>query len=113
MKNLILPLIFISFFMHCPGQEQTNYKTVISKLTSFYNAAQYDSIWQLCSSQMQSALPLEKTREFFGQMKNEYGQIEHNTYYRTEGTMVIYSSKFEKSAFTIRIALDDVNKIAQ
>lgn len=112
MKNLALLLLFISSFTYGFCQEQSNYKTAISKLATFYNEGQYDSIWQLCAPQMQNALPLEKTQQFFSQLKEKYGQIQHSAYEKADGAAAMYSSAFEKGVMTVKIVLDGANKIA-
>lgn len=45
--------------------QNENYKMVMNKLISNFNADQYEKIFNDFSAEMQQALPLEKTKQFF------------------------------------------------
>ena len=45
--------------------EKAVYKNVADKLESNYNQDNYDDIFNMFSSEMKTALPLDKTKDFF------------------------------------------------
>lgn len=64
MKRLILILLLIMASTSVFAQNE-NYKMVMNKLISNFNADQYEKIFNDFSAEMQQALPLEKTKQFF------------------------------------------------
>jgi hypothetical protein len=64
MKRLILTVLLIMASTSLFAQNE-NYQMVMDKLISNYNADQYEKIFNDFSAEMQQALPLEKTKQFF------------------------------------------------
>ncbi len=79
MKRLILILLLIMASTSVFAQNE-NYKTVMNKLISNFNADQYEKIFNDFSAEMQQALPLEKTKQFFSGLKNKAGKIESTVF---------------------------------
>ncbi|WP_335958843.1 DUF3887 domain-containing protein [Acinetobacter bereziniae] len=52
----------------------------MNKLISNFNADQYEKIFNDFSAEMQQALPLEKTKQFFSGLKNKAGKIESTVF---------------------------------
>lgn len=89
-----------------------NYKTAIDHFQTNYNAEKYDEIFNDFSSEMQQALPLEKTREFLAGLKNQVGKIENKEFIDyQQGTYATYKTKFEKMILVVNISLDNENLI--
>jgi uncharacterized protein DUF3887/peptidase M23-like protein len=111
MKNLLLVLIFISCTISF-SQEQDNYKEVTSKFQTFYNAEDYESIFNMYDDNMRVALPLNKSNTFFAQnLKAGLGKILTMEFYKTNQTAYIYKTTFENGIFDILISLDKNNLI--
>lgn len=72
MKRLILTLLLIMASTSLFAQNE-NYQMIMDKLISNYNADQYEKIFNDFSAEMQQALPLEKTKQFFSGLKNKAG----------------------------------------
>ncbi|KAF1026998.1 MAG: Beta-lactamase [Acinetobacter bereziniae] len=112
MKRLILTLFLIMVSTSLFAQNE-NYKIVMDKLINNYNADQYDKIFNDFSAEMQQALPLEKTKQFFSGLKAKAGKIESTAFLNEQqGDYAIYKTKSEKMEFTVKISLDRQNHIS-
>ena len=66
MKTLSTLLLFILNSLILPAQnEKATYKLVADSLELNYNAENFEAIFSSFSPEMQKALPLEKTKDFF------------------------------------------------
>lgn len=112
MKRLILILLLIMASTSVFAQNE-NYKTVMNKLISNFNADQYEKIFNDFSAEMQQALPLEKTKQFFSGLKNKAGKIESTVFLNEQqGDYALYKTKSEKMEFTVKISIDHQNHIS-
>ncbi|MFC5624411.1 DUF3887 domain-containing protein [Algoriphagus winogradskyi] len=103
---LLLPLISFG-----QGEKET-YKKVSAEFEQFFNADEYQKVFDLFSSQMKAALPLEKTTEFVKGIKSQAGSIEKMEFIRYEnGTYASYKTNFERAVFAVNISVDGDNKI--
>ena len=91
--------------------ENTNYKTVADKFETYYNKAMYDSIFTLFSDEMQTALPLKKTTEFFTGLNSQAGTITRRQFIRYQETYASYKTNFERGLFSLNISIDNNSKI--
>jgi murein DD-endopeptidase MepM/ murein hydrolase activator NlpD len=60
---------------------------------------------------MQKALPLDKTKEFLEELKNQAGKITKRTFVKYEQKYASYKTIFERALFAINISLDNDSKI--
>ena len=112
MKRIILTLLLIMVSTSLFAQNE-NYKIVMDKLINNYNADQYDKIFNDFSAEMQQALPLEKTKQFFSGLKAKAGKIESTALLNEQqGDYALYKTKSEKMEFTVKISLDRQNHIS-
>ncbi|MCH5596901.1 class A beta-lactamase-related serine hydrolase [Niabella ginsengisoli] len=111
MKKIFFFLITF-FAVNLLFAQTENYKIAINKFQEGYNKENYDEIFNSFSKEMQEALPLVKTREYFTDLKNKAGKIESKmfTKYR-QVTFAAYKAKFEKDIYEVAISLDAQNKI--
>ncbi len=92
--------------------EKEIYKTTADKFETFYNAEKYDSIFAIFSTEMQNALPLDKTKDFFTGLKSQAGNITKRQFYKYEnGTYALYKTNFERALYAVNISVDDNSKI--
>jgi len=113
MKNLsiILLITLIPFF--CLGQvEKENSKKVSAEFEKLYNSGNFQSIFELFSSEMKSALPLEDTNEFLNRIKSHAGDIKNRVFLGySESNYATYKTKFERALFALNISLDKESRI--
>jgi hypothetical protein len=113
MKNIILTILsFFSTSTIFAQSETLVYKTVADSFELNYNEAHYGRIFSMFSPDMQEALPLEKTEEFFAGLQSQAGRITQRQFVKmTQGTVAIYKTNFEHTIFTINLSIDKNKKI--
>lgn len=113
MKHVSLPTILLAIvFSSCRAQvKNPSTDDVTIKLVGYYNHAAYDSIFHLFSQEMQRALPLNKTIEFFTGLNNEAGLLARNKFVDTLKNFSRYRADFDKGIFWLNIAVDKEGKI--
>lgn len=113
MKNYILSLALLLITSNVRGQvESPIYKTVTQKFEKEYNLNQYDSIFTMFSAEMQNALPLNKTIEFFTGLNGQVGKIAQREFIKYEmQTYASYKTQFERALFSVNISVDNNAKI--
>jgi CubicO group peptidase (beta-lactamase class C family) len=111
MKKLIFALITI-FMTQILSAQTDNYKIAFENFQKKYNSGKFEQIFNDFSPEMQQTLPLEKTKQFFGGLKNDAGKIESKEFIKYQhGTFATYKTKFENGIFEVNISLDELNKI--
>lgn len=113
MKNIFFVLTLILVTSNVFGQaEKIVYKTVADKLENEYNQNNYDSIYAMFSIEMQNALPINKTIEFFTGLNSQAGKITQREFIKYEfQTYASYKTKFERGLFSVNISVDNNSKI--
>jgi hypothetical protein len=108
----ILTVTLTIFINAVLGQtEMPTYKNVSDKFENFYNAEKYDSVFLLFSKEMQSALPAEKTNEFFTNLNLQAGKMQKREFIKYESGYAIYKTQFDKILFALNISIDSESKI--
>ncbi len=112
MRNILLTLVLTFIMVNIFGQtEKPTYKTIAEKLETNYNNSNYDSIFTMFSSEMQKALPLDKTKDFFAGLKTQVGQITKRQFVKYQATYASYKTNFERALFSVNISVDNNSKI--
>ncbi len=111
MKRLIVILLTFIPILSVGQSEKETSKKVVLKLEHFYNLSEYQKIFDLFSSEMQIALPIEKTIDFFNGLKNQYGMIKKRKFIRYEQTYATYKTNFERGIWSLMISLDNNSNI--
>lgn len=92
--------------------QNKNYDVAIDSFQANYNAKNYDKIFNSFSTEMQQALPIENTRQFFTNLINGVGIMENKEFVKKEqGSIAVYKAQFERAVLGIYISLDNQNKI--
>lgn len=91
--------------------ESSNYNLASSKFVEYYNKDQYKDIFEMFTDEMKNALPLESTSKFFTAVKEAKGNIISKEYIRRNAVGVIYKLTFERAVCSLKLTLDDSNKI--
>jgi hypothetical protein len=113
MKNIFFVLTIILAASSVFGQtEVPNYKIVTDKFVNEYNKTNYDSIFVMFSVEMQHALPINKTLEFFTNLNNQAGKITKKEFIKYElKTYASYKTMFERAILSVNISVDNNAKI--
>lgn len=112
MKKIIILLTLILVVSQSRAQTETQKsKTVSADLEKYYNAGDYQAIFNMFSDAMKGALPIAKTNAFFGGIKAQSGNIIKRDFVKYEGGYALYKTKFERGQWAVKIAVDDNAKI--
>ncbi|PIE50642.1 MAG: peptidase M23 [Flavobacteriales bacterium] len=109
-KISLILLILIPIFSFAQTEKQA-YKKVSAEFEQYYNANQPDKIFNLFSSEMKTALPIEQTTDFLNGLKSQVGKIQKRAFVKYVQTYALYKTIFERGTFAINISLDDKAKI--
>lgn len=91
--------------------EKASYKTVADNFEKNYNSDNFEAIFENFSTEMQGALPIDKTKEFFSGLKQQAGKITKREFINYEQTYASYKTNFERALFAINISVDNNSKI--
>lgn len=110
MKYLLILLLFC--FQSAFSQNvKKQYKEISIVFERYYNEEKWNSIFSLFSKDMQIALPMEQTIDFFTDLKNKSGKIKNREFIKFENSFAVYKTSFERALFALQISLDDESKI--
>ncbi len=107
---LCLILIFATTTVYSQTEKVEN-RYSASRFKDFHNRNQIDSIYNLFSADMQSALPLDKAKPFLSELKTQAGAVIRMEFKKYEGPYASYKTTFERGTFAVNIALDAAHKI--
>lgn len=111
MKRLIILLIII-FTTNILFAQTANHQAASSNFQKYYNAGQYDEIFNSFTPEMKAALPLEKTRQFLSSLREQIGSIESMLFISDQQSgYALYKTKFQKAVVGVNISLDPKNQI--
>ena len=91
--------------------ETEGYKAVADKFEINYNQDKYEDIFNQFADVMKNALPLNKTKDFLTQLKNQAGNIVERDFERYDATYAIYKTQFERALLSLNISIDNDQKI--
>jgi murein DD-endopeptidase MepM/ murein hydrolase activator NlpD len=114
MNTKALIVIILILFVATTNQAQTeksNYKHAVERYTYYYNNSMPDSIFAIFSTDMQLALPIEKTREFVEGFTQQLGSIESTEFVMYESVFAVYKAKFNQGVLAMNLSLDEESKI--
>jgi len=108
---IFITLFFIGNFVYSQT-EKSESKTVAKNFEDNYNKNDYEAIFIMFSSEMQKALPVDKTIEFLTGLKSQAGNITNREFVKYEnGTYASYKTTFERAIFALNISIDNNSKI--
>lgn len=112
MKKSLVTIFLIIFMNFAFGQtEKISNKTVADSFETNYNADNFDAIFSSFSTEMQNALPLDKTKEFLTELKTQAGKITKRQFVKYEQTYASYKTNFDRALFAVNISVDNNSKI--
>jgi hypothetical protein len=112
--GLIAGLLFKPHAATRPEQvsQANRYTKVANQLMELINAGDYAGLQTKFNKEMDAALPLDKSSEFFKGLTQQAGKIQMLGEPQPLGAAMIYPAKFEKGTFDMRITLDGHGLIA-
>jgi len=116
MKTTILTILITFFsigsFAQTSESESENHQKKSAEFEAYYNKADYNSIFEMYAQVMRDALPLDKTKTFFGGLNKQAGKIIERSFieYNHQG-YASYKTKFEKGIFKLNIHLNSDKKV--
>ncbi len=112
MKHIFYFLLFTFSSLFLSAQtEKPAYNAAAKKFESRYNRGSYDSIYTSFSAEMQKALPLKSTVDFFTGLKAQAGNIVKREFIKYESSFAVYKTKFEKKTFGIYFSINEQSMI--
>jgi murein DD-endopeptidase MepM/ murein hydrolase activator NlpD len=112
MKNIILTALITLTMSNLFGQtEKATSKTVAENFEKNYNSDSFEAIYNMFDSEMQKALPLDKTIDFLTGLKTQAGKISKREFVKYEQTYASYKTNFERALFAVNISIDNNSKI--
>jgi CubicO group peptidase (beta-lactamase class C family) len=107
--TIILILTFMANFVYSQNDRQHE---VFKIFKAHYNAGNFENIFNSFSTEMQTALPIEKTKQFLSGLKLQAGNIKEEIFLSFENqTFAVYKTTFEKAILTVNISIDENSKI--
>ena len=94
------------------GQGTDRSTKVANELVELINAADYAGIQTKFNKEMDAALPLEKSREFFKMLAQQLGNIQKLGEPQPVGGSMVFPTKFEKGTLDMQIVVDGHGLIA-
>ena len=91
--------------------EKATSKTVAENFEKNYNSDSFEAIFNMFDSEMQKALPLDKTIDFLTGLKTQAGKISKREFVKYEQTYATYKTNFERALFAVNISIDNNSKI--
>ena len=89
------------------AQSEADFERVSELFLNFYNANQYDSIFELYDPAMKAALPLDKTRAVLdAQIKPYMGQLNAMEFIKQYQSAYVYKGAFENGLLDITMSLN-------
>lgn len=112
MKKILVILLLTTTMKFAFAQtEKIANKTVADSFEMNYNAENFDAIFSSFSSEMQNALPLDKTKQFLTGLKTQAGKITNRQFVKYEQTYASYKTNFERALFAVNISVNSNSKI--
>jgi murein DD-endopeptidase MepM/ murein hydrolase activator NlpD len=85
---------------------------VAEQLRAAMNAGDHEGIQRMFTPAMQRALPMEKSREFFGDLTRQFGDLKSFDAPRRDGPGTILPARFERGMLDLKLSLDAGGRIA-
>jgi hypothetical protein len=94
------------------GQGTDRYTTMANQLVELIDGGDYAGIQTNFNKQMDAALPLDKSSEFFKGLTQQMGKIQKLGEPQSVGGWIVFPAKFEKGTLDMQIVLDGRDQIA-
>ena len=109
MKKLIL-FLFIPLSI-LSQEESVDAKMLTKSFITAYNSEDYNSVFNLLSSETQKEFSINELTDFFERLNSEAGKISKKEFIREENNILIYKLTFENWVSQYSFSIDDNKKI--
>ena len=113
---LLMFAVFAAVFFSteaASGQETNRYTKVANELVELINAGDYAGIQTNFNKEMDAALPLDKSSEFFKGLTEQVGKIQKLGKPQPVGEAMVFPAEFDKDRLDMQITLELPEDIAQ
>ncbi len=110
--KFFLFFVFYNFILEAQNIPLEEFQRVMEKIIEGINSEKYEIIQEEFGSEMQEALPLEKTEAIFKALIEQYGKAKNVEPIRfIPPNQGVFPTHFEKNIFDIKIVLNNQGKI--
>tara|TARA_R110001592_G_scaffold33835_2_gene116843 strand:- start:1926 stop:2891 length:966 start_codon:yes stop_codon:yes gene_type:complete len=113
MKKLIASLIILglSTMAFGQGEKEVSQKTA-SEFKRLFNQSEYNSIYEMFSPEMKTALPLDQTLTFLKSVMEQAGALKSLEFIKYEqGMVALYKAQFDRTILGLNLSTDQNSKI--
>ena len=100
----------VFYFITYP-EESIDAKMLTESFITAYNSEDYNSVFNLLSSETQKEFPINELTDFFENLNSEAGKISEKEFIGEENNILIYKLTFEKWVSQYSFSIDDNKKI--
>jgi murein DD-endopeptidase MepM/ murein hydrolase activator NlpD len=112
MKKILLIVLILTPFFGFGQAETKDFKKMSAMFEQYYNSDKYQALFNLFSSHLKEALPLDKTTNFTMALKKQAGLIKQRVFTGYErGTFAAYKTTFERGVFSLYISINEKAEI--
>jgi murein DD-endopeptidase MepM/ murein hydrolase activator NlpD len=106
-------LLLVCFFTQkvIAQTEKAASKLVADSFEIHYNANNFNAIFLSFSAEMQTALPLDKTKAFLTGLKQQVGSIKNKTFTKYETSYAVYKTTCENDIIALQLSVNNAGKI--
>jgi hypothetical protein len=109
---MIVFLVFVPVLFAANGMNAEKYEQIVNRMVDAINAGNYQAVQRDFSEIMLSAFPLEVSRPFFDNLKEQYGRIQRlDTPNFVPPNQAVFPAHCERGILNVRVVLDDKDKI--
>ena len=100
----------VFYFINYP-EESVDAKMLTESFITAYNSEDYNSVFNLLSSETQKEFPINELKDFFENLNSDAGKISEKEFIGEENNILIYKLTFEKWVSQYSFSIDDNKKI--
>jgi murein DD-endopeptidase MepM/ murein hydrolase activator NlpD len=107
----VLMLVFVTSFTATAQKKESKRHKVVEAVINNYKSDNNSAIYKLFDTEMQKAMPENKTAEFFNNLRKNAGAIKNYSYLKKVSTFDLYKIEFEKATLQLNISINKNSKI--
>ncbi|RFZ90356.1 alpha/beta fold hydrolase [Mucilaginibacter conchicola] len=88
-----------------------NFTAALNKFKVYYNGDKPDSIFNMFSTEMKAALPLDKFKPTTIQLKKQLGSLKSAELLKFSAPLAVYKATFDNAIFNLNISLDGQSRL--
>ena len=112
MKRLILVCLLLNSLITYAQTEPLNYRAAVARFKVYYNKNQPDSLFNMFSPEVKTALPADKNKAMMVQLQSQLGDLKETTFKGISNGVATYKADFAKSTLAMKLSVNAGNQIA-